>query len=308
MSNTTLDQKLEELTPARLFKWLAWLLAGAFSTVISVFAFYLMTFYGGLSNSNTDWGTFGDFFGGTLNPILSFLGLVALLLTIVLQSKELESSSTELRRAASAQESTKRILDEQSATQIKQQFEGTFFALLEQHNKLLERLTTARATSKSSRTDMGLLMQLVFADQHSEPQQAKSELESRNSICGNYFRMLYQLLKFIATNHPGSKIGNSFLAYDIKNTAVTHQEKLYSNIVRSFLDYDTTQLLAVNCYCIDEKDSYWKYKLLLERYSFLEHMPFVINGKSNPLLEKLRHAYEEQAFGNSDFLSGVNYA
>ncbi|MBY0573763.1 MAG: hypothetical protein K2P84_08790 [Undibacterium sp.] len=114
MSNQTLEQKFETLTPARLFKWLAWILAIASVVVVCVFVIYFSKFHGALSQAQSDWGTFGDFLGGTLNPILSFLGLIALLLTIVLQSKELESTRKELERAASAQESTEKVLKEQN--------------------------------------------------------------------------------------------------------------------------------------------------------------------------------------------------
>ena len=114
----------------------------AITTIIIVFVFYFDNFGLTLStNSKTDWGVFGDFVGGTLNPLLSFLGLIALLFTIALQSKELALSKEELKltreelaRSASAQE-------EINKTQARQQFENTFFALLDQHNKLLEKLT-----------------------------------------------------------------------------------------------------------------------------------------------------------------------
>jgi hypothetical protein len=71
MSKPTLEQKFETMTPARLFKWLSWILAAASVFVAGIFSFYFLTFHYELSSSNSDWGTFGDFIGGTLNPILS---------------------------------------------------------------------------------------------------------------------------------------------------------------------------------------------------------------------------------------------
>ena len=50
------------------------------------------------------------FVGGTLGPIFSFLALIALLLTIVLQGKELEAVKIELGRSASAQENSERAM------------------------------------------------------------------------------------------------------------------------------------------------------------------------------------------------------
>lgn len=51
---------------------------------------------------NPSFGTFGDFFGGVLNPILTFLMFMGLLITIVLQQKELKLTRAESRRAADA--------------------------------------------------------------------------------------------------------------------------------------------------------------------------------------------------------------
>jgi hypothetical protein len=39
---------------------------------------YIFNFPGGLSGNQADWGTFGDFMGGVLNPIVSLVTLIAL--------------------------------------------------------------------------------------------------------------------------------------------------------------------------------------------------------------------------------------
>jgi len=208
MSKQTLEQKFETMTPARLFKWLVWILVVASAVIATVFILYFDNFKGNLSSSNSDWGTFGDFIGGTLNPILSILSLIALLLTIVLQSKELESTRMELERSASAQESTEKILNEQSKTFARQQFESTFFSLLDQHNKALENLTSPLAGRRGSKLDQ--VSGSVFSPRVINLSDAKAVLETKNYLCGHYFRVLYQLLKFVATNAPGSTIGQTF--------------------------------------------------------------------------------------------------
>lgn len=77
-------------------------LALAVPIAISVVIAYLMQFNNGIANDQEIWGQFGDFIGGTLNPIFGFLTLIALLLTLVVQSKELHHSKVELRRTADA--------------------------------------------------------------------------------------------------------------------------------------------------------------------------------------------------------------
>ncbi len=103
-----LKQKIDAMTPVKLAEWLLWVGGVAFISMLLVLAFYWGHF-GDLSSQQKDWGEFGGYLGGTLSPILSFLSLMALLFTIVLQSNELELTRSELKRSASAQEDTKKF-------------------------------------------------------------------------------------------------------------------------------------------------------------------------------------------------------
>lgn len=257
-----------------------------------------------LSPKQDTWGTFGDYVGGTLNPILSFLSLIALLWTISIQSNELELTRKELERSALAQEESKKNFDEQLKTLARQQFESTFFSLLDQHNKTLEHLIIPPSVNLSNR--ISYIQKHIFSNPEvTDLASAKAALEDKNSLCGHYFRVLYQLLKFIAVNTPGSKISQAFDADEIRYKEVTADEKMYSNIVRSLLSYSVTQLLSINCHCTDPTDTYWRYKLLIERYEFLEHMPFEV-GHIDPIehevLVETMEFYELSAFGNSNFV------
>jgi hypothetical protein len=195
------------------------------------------------------------------------------------------------------------VLVEQAKTQAKQQFEDTFFSLLEQHNKALEKLTApTNSWINNNRSHMDMIRSAVLSTDVEDLASGIAGVEIYNGICGHYFRVLYQLLKFVATNCPSGEIGQQFEADKIKNSLLCAEEKMYSNIVRSFLGYDVTQLLSINCFCPTPGDTYWKYKLLIERYSFLEHMPFVINGENNSLLNESISYYEPVAFGKSNFV------
>lgn len=95
---------------------------------------------GGLPISDSDpagWGQLGDYFGGLLNPVFSFLTILALVLTLILQSRELklsreelELSRTELRNSAEALRGQNKAIDRQS-------FEQTFFAWLATYSGVL---------------------------------------------------------------------------------------------------------------------------------------------------------------------------
>jgi hypothetical protein len=239
------------------------------------------------------WGSFGDFVGGLLNPIVAFLALFWLTRSIQIQR-------TELRE-------TRLALDEQSVTLKTQRFEDTFFALLDQHNKVLETLSDRKPTIAGPRSEIEHIHQATFrgdvslADSH-------AIFVTFDVIAGHYFRILYQLFKLIATNTPGSTMGKEFTPEALLAKPPSAEEKRYANIVRAFLGTHLTQLLGVNCYCASTASTYWAYKCLVERYSLLEHMPFEVDGKVRVLLRETYFAYERRAFGKSEFIAqlGLN--
>lgn len=75
-------------------------------------------------------GSFGDFFGGTLNPILTFLAFIGVLITIILQKIELGLTRKEMIRSAGA-------LENQNKAITKQNFEAAFFRMLTLHNTIV---------------------------------------------------------------------------------------------------------------------------------------------------------------------------
>jgi hypothetical protein len=213
---------------------------------------------------------FGDFVGGILNPLLSFFGFCALLYTIHIQRKQINDDKKDRK---------------------KQQFESTFFSLLAVHNQILQNFDRAKIHEHWTQILSG----------ETPLNHAKSMLALNSHLYGHYFRILYQLLKFIAINSPDSQIGLIFDSEKIKNCKISLNEKMYSNIVRALLTDEIMQLLAVNCYCENGKnDSYWKYKLLIERYALFEHAPFKFCTKGyddDAIFSEIRNFYDKRAFG-----------
>jgi uncharacterized membrane protein len=60
---------------------------------------YTNQFSGSCSSDQNIWGVFGDYMGGTLNPIFAFLSFSALLLTIYIQSRELVETRKEIKQS-----------------------------------------------------------------------------------------------------------------------------------------------------------------------------------------------------------------
>lgn len=167
-------------------------------------------------------GTFGDFFGGVLNPLLGFLTLIAVLMTFVLQKRELSFSVKELRKSSRAMESASKIA-------AKQLFESRYFSYLELHNVQLNvLLTPASGKSHSIVEDVRVMLiekiRIMPQDMpriarwfYSEPTQVK-----------DYFEVLRELLAII----HGAKLGLS-------------ESEPYVRMVRSFIPNRLRVLLPV---------------------------------------------------------------
>lgn len=274
----------------QLTSWLAMMFALAVSIIITVFTFYIINFDDGLSGENGAWGTFGDFFGGTLNPILSFISLTALLLTVVLQSRQAEISQNELKlsreelaatrnelaRSASAQERAEKL-------QAKQFFETTFFNLLELHHKLAselkfdahEMISKININEQHIFNGSAALRKGVFEGRlafdgvvnfishgcKSHPKvvlnRYKLIQKEGNDALGHYFRNIYQILKFI----------NRYNCDDDSNKEKTG----YASIFRSQLSTKEQALLFLNClYGVSDNG---KFRNLLIEFKILEHLP-----------------------------------
>lgn len=78
-------------------------------------------------------GTFGDSFGA-LNTLFSGFAFAGIIISIVLQSKELKATRDEV-------EAQRKEFEKQTAVFNKQTFENTFFQMLQQHNELIKSIT-----------------------------------------------------------------------------------------------------------------------------------------------------------------------
>lgn len=115
---------LETLTPQKLGRFLGVMIVIALMAAGLVIAIYYSHFakdlHLPLSASSTDWGTFGDYVGGTLNPFLAFLSFLALVFTLLLQARQLEMSREELHLARDERREATRAQQKLNETADKQ--------------------------------------------------------------------------------------------------------------------------------------------------------------------------------------------
>jgi len=224
----------------------------AFLCIVSVFGVYSISFKDFSFIPDTEkFGQFGDFIGGTLNPILAFLSFMALLYTIKIQTdelklsrEELEATREELKGSRIAQQEQSESLRLQNGAIEKQIFENTFFSLLKEVNGLLNELYDGNAV-------YNYIIELSDDRIYLKKEELKNKFNLlNNGVMRNYFMMLYQILKFI------------------DNSSSTINKKTYSNIVRANSGNFILSLLAINCYSND----FSQFKEYLEKYSFFEHL------------------------------------
>ncbi|HID0459117.1 TPA: putative phage abortive infection protein, partial [Acinetobacter baumannii] len=215
-----------------------------------------------------DWGTFGDFLGGTVNPLIGLISILLLFATWRLTSKTLDFTKEELKNS-----------NDLLATQ---QFDTLFWGLMRNleniENNIYKKNTLDNLYHAVFQDDLELVNILS----------SKRKLILENAEVSKYFICLYQILKNIDERIKGSSEGEKF-----------NLQKNYVNILRSVLSTKVLQLLAVNSY--EEFDMYRKY---LEKYNFFEHMPFYIIGFEKALNFTLLFSlnyYNPNVFGLSKY-------
>ncbi len=282
---------------------LLWILGGAAVAAFLIILGLYIAYFKNLSvtNDSATWGTFGDYLGGTLNPIISFLALIGLLYTIHQQAQEMQATREELKLAAEQQRQQVEQQSRQSEIFNLQQFESTFFSLLEQHNKAVEKIEAESILEKLHDIYNKKLYQITM----SKPSEELSNSHAIKSInqhyeLKSYFNLLFQILKFISislshnskkselNNSEDSKItikdfdsDNKISKKKLSQEYITPRERMYSGILRSFIPNHILKLLALNCLTIDEfsrdneSKTLYNFQGLLNRYALLEQLQLV---------------------------------
>ena len=213
-----------------------------FIAAAGLLVLYFYNFNEGLSASQEDWGAFGDYMGGLLNPFIAFLAFLALLKTIEIQSKELKLTREELEESTDA-------LNKQHAALKLQIFESTFFRLVDLYNQTVSLLEIKTTSDTSKGRDFFLEANKEFGVL------IKNELTDIDNIIirktilingyeafysahghrvGHYFRILYNIFKYIDDNRD--------LLDELDLDPFT-----YSNIIRAQISKYELSLLFYNC-------------------------------------------------------------
>lgn len=214
------------------------------------------------------WGQLGDFFGGVLNPILSFVAILAVLYTIRIQSKELAEAREETKIA-------NRTLIKQTQVFERQNFESVYFRMLEVHARLLSDTEVPGSSSRGRGVFVEFSKELKdfcsnrYVTEGSIKRLA-SELMSRgDNALGHYFRNMYQICKMIDNSkfHVPS-FQERVSARSVRRTTKMNydQKRFYANILRGQLSSYEMQMLLLNCLTPDGEGL----KYYVEKFSMLK--------------------------------------
>lgn len=275
-----------------------WLMMMSVSLIFGVGSYIVLKFSYGINlpvvsikfpDNSDKLGQFGDFFGGVLNPLLSFMALLGVLYTIRTQGQELKEAREETRIA-------NRIQDKQSAIFERQNFESVFFRLIDVHARMSENIRNkvdqwgANGFEQMVNVVMeryDYLCQDYYVAQQSRPKPQYEVLNSAEesdrkllleafedgvrgdmrAMLSQYYRNIYQILKLI----DAFKVFASEDATVRRSLRQAHTEyfhkRQYSNILRAQFSDDELKLLFINCLT-----SYGAgLKEYVEQYSLLKH-------------------------------------
>jgi hypothetical protein len=93
-----IEVQLAKATPEHFRSWLAGCITVG-GTLIALLLVAYWARFGGQATSRDpqDWAAFGSYFGGTAGPLLAFLTVVLLVVTLALQIRQLEDSREQLK-------------------------------------------------------------------------------------------------------------------------------------------------------------------------------------------------------------------
>ena len=235
--------------------------------------------------SATYWGQIGDFVGGILNPILSFIALLAVVLSLRSQASELKAARAEAKASQITQIQQTKIFKDQSKLIERQSFEAVFFGLLDLHTKNSETakyfhmgttLIGADAFESYSRKfnvdSVAVTIGTTGMAATDLLDRASSFYENSREGLGRYFRTLFEFLVYIdnyGISPRHSPLGvNPILLKDFE-TPDSIMKKTYAGIVAATFSVYESECIML--YCLTPEGE--GLKRLCEKYGLLKHLP-----------------------------------
>lgn len=284
--------------------------------IIVVLGSYFINFHKSVSNSNEVWGTFGDFVGGTLNPILAALAFYWLTASIRLQLKELKDTRKVLEDTALHQQKLaeleninvtiqNRIFELQQLNLNKQldaakdqqqqislqNFENIFFQLLKTKKENIDSIYYEYPSIREEKVFIGqnAIKQLTQKLQYQSDSISTYYNQELSEHFSSYFRIIYEIIK---------------TCDDFINITENINHFKYINILGATLIINELKILFF--YCLVDKE----FKKIAEKFSLfkslsIDNTNMNENWEVNHMLTSHAYEFSPQAFGTNE--QWINY-
>lgn len=281
--NSDNDDKKDIQKLKKEMYWSKWIVGGIITIVLIL---YFSNFHASVSKDNGDWGTFGDFFGGILNPVIASFALYWLINSVNLQIKELKKTNQAL-------DTTVKTAKDQQDQMAIQNFESLFFELLKAKMDVTDNIIYQQKnitkddeseTSISPLTGKKAIEQCIIDFKNTIKEDwGNHYTDNLLGQLGSYFRLNYQILKLIHTNNYLKNLEK------VDGEKYSTKQKEYFDIFRASFNQYELEAHFFNCL-----SSYGngKFKTLIENYGFFE--PLLIDGNTSSLIQHhlTRYAYQ----------------
>lgn len=225
-------------------------------------------------------GQRGDFFGGFLNPILTFVTFMAFIYTIALQRTELHESRVQFKRSADA-------LSLQNEAIRSQNYQASFFQLLSIHNDIVTNISVEDPNDggvKIGRSAFQVIyskIRKIYRDKRKRFPNAGGEralvyaygtvYREHQYELGHYMRFLYNAI------------------YLLKDNA---ESERFIKLLRAQISNQELLVLFYNCTASEFGKNF---KILAEEYEFFNNMPPHLLDDSHASL------IDDRAFGDGGY-------
>lgn len=257
-----------------------------------------MSFYGYVYHNNDKFdilGTWGDFVGGTLNPILTFVTFIGLLYTIHLQKRELRLTHKELSLTRREFKRSSDALEAQNLTTKQQRFENTLFRMIEMLNQIVNAMDVEQGEKRKVGRDCftefystlersyGLEKRKIKYGEIAHTEEIGESIavitynyfyKQYQSDLGHYFRVLYNIFRYIDQSEFSEGIYAKILRAQLSNQELliifynnaTERGKAFAALAERFELYDnmdTERLLRPEHIDLASKKSFGKNPMTL---------------------------------------------
>ncbi|XOV93048.1 MAG: putative phage abortive infection protein [Bacteroidota bacterium] len=199
----------------------------------------------------------GEFFGGAVGPIWSLAGVILFYLALIYQRRELELQREELVE-------TRYIMDNQSKTIEIQQFENTFFQLLEFHLDAAKRIEN-HATGNGFDKMYQDFQKGVTATKRKRKKDGSSSVLDEEAF-ETSFRQVYDSYRNSLSHYMESY---KSLLFFVNNKS--KDPAFYINIIKPHL---TEQEVLIQFYWLVTYDKDPKFIKIVEKYTLFERLNF----------------------------------